>query len=142
MEDTSNTRYNPLRALLDEMHLTTSVPHLLRLGRKLAQISGKATPYSYPYLNQVANGKLQPGKILARAIEAALAEIDGADPLLVTAQEAQVMVPEGWDGTWAYLPMDARICDKEDCLNRFIPNTPKRRACYRCSPIRKGQTSD
>lgn len=133
---TPNERVPPLHVLLSELGRSATVKDLSIVGRRLAEISGRSKPYTYAHLHQVHSGKIKPGRKLARAIEAALAQTDGADPILLTAREETVMVPEDWSGRYAYLPIEPRICAKEDCLNQFIPNVPIRRYCYTCSPMR------
>lgn len=135
MTNTAHAPQTALALLLEELGLEITACDLRRVGRKLAQISGRSTPYTYQHLHQIASGTLDPGRKLARAIDAALAEVDGADPLLVNAHEETIMVPHGWRGRYAYLPIEPKICEKEGCMNQFIPNVPARRYCYTCSPM-------
>lgn len=128
---------NRLIALLDALSLDLTKAHLEPLGRKLATYVGRSSPFSYKHLHSIGRGDFTPGAVLNSAIDAALAAIDGADPFHAGSRQGAVMVPKSWEGDLAYLPIEPLFCSKDDCLNRFIPNTPKRRKCYTCSPIRR-----
>lgn len=109
-----------LTELLIERGLGPKSRDLDQLGRYLAFLVGRTKAYRHRYLTSILNGTLRPGKKLTGAILEALAvEVDG-----------------GVQGSRLAQP---RICDEDDCLNRFVSNHPKRIRCYLCSPVRNAK---
>lgn len=120
----------PLSALLSEFELSTSARDLRALGRRLAAAIGRSSPYSYKHLNSVANGSLEPGRDLRRAIQILLVQVDGGAGTVPG--EAQIWSDDQRGSMVPRLP--ARRC--VECLRKFIPNTRRRERCYACNPGR------
>ena len=124
----------PLEALLGALRLSSSAKDLRLLGRKLKKVLGKPGSYSYNHLHSVSRG-MKPGKELSRAIMIMLAIYDGSSNAIgAYSVEVLSMNP---DVAGALIPpLDPKICDRDDCILKFIPNVSWRKRCYLCSPIR------
>ena len=134
------TTHKPLTELLKALKRKPSRRSLTVLGRYLANLIGRPHPYTYRYLLSVYSGSIPPGRALARAINAAI-KIQEHHQIMPypkpTSKPATVFVPLGFSVDGAYLPIDSKTCALDECLNRFIPNHPRRAKCYACSPIRR-----
>lgn len=124
-----------LTDLLLALGLTTRRADLQMLGRRLAVNIGRPRPFSYNHLLSVAHG-MQPSQALRRAIASELAGLDDAHPLRAGSEAVQVLAPAGQVHPGAYIMARSILC--RDCLIPFVPNTPGRLRCPRCSPSRRG----
>ena len=132
------TTCKPLTELLEATNRKPTRRSLTPLGSYLARLVGRYLPYSYRYLLSVYSGSIPPGKELAFAIECALrVERENIKPFKVACKPATVFVPLGFAVDGAYLPIDSKTCALDECINRFVPNHPRRAKCYTCSPIRR-----
>lgn len=120
-----------LSALISEFGLSTTNRDLRVLGRRLAVVVGRRSPFTHKHLNAVAHGSLAPGKDLSRAIVILLAQSDGGAGTV----EIKVQSPNLDDAGTMLSPFRSRRC--VDCLRKFKPNTRRRIRCYVCSPPRK-----
>lgn len=129
------TPHQPMLELLNAFNLQSTTKDLTSLGKTLARAIGQKKPFTFKHLNAVTYGHFEPGKNLRRAIEIVLAQLDGASPLIgAYSVEVLSMNP---DVAGALIPpLDPKICDRDDCILKFIPNVSWRKRCYLCSPIR------
>lgn len=126
---------NRLRSLFEESNLSLSTRDVERVGRRLANVIGRGKPFSRRYLISILNGTLVASKSLDNAIDALLAETDGANPYLVTSATSSVYHDKNRDLEGAYVMSDAKVC--ENCIMVFVPNVPHRKFCPVCSPPRR-----
>lgn len=123
-----------LDELLSVLSLSTSSKDLRLLGRKLKRAIGRPGSYSYKHLHSVARG-MKPGAELTRAMLAMLAMTDGASAA-IGAYTIQVRSMNPAAAGSLIPPTDPKICDRDNCPIKFIPNVSWRKRCYLCSPIR------
>lgn len=124
-----------LARLLKRLGRGTSHAHLAATARELSAVALRTPPWTRRYLASILTGSLEPGP----ALRAAIANLASGRRLAAPpgSRRVTVVVPAGVRvSPGAILATSEQFCAVTGCGARFIPNTPRRRKCYSCSPLR------
>ncbi len=112
-----------------------------RAWKRAAEVLGRRArgePYSPRYIVSIwnSNGSYRAGEPFRQALLAELAKLDGANPIMLATTPGTMLLTDP-DAEGAIVDSLTRLCRNLECQASFIPNTPRRRLCYVCSPAKK-----
>lgn len=125
--------------LLLENNLPASKPGYYELAVRLSAAVGRDSNWSWQYVRGIhkANGKIEAGKKMRKALQILLASLDDVPALIAGSDEVMVLQPPGSDIAGAMIYGQKRRCANPKCANLFVPNTAKRKICYVCVKVRR-----
>lgn len=128
-----------VEVLLSENNLPASKPGYYELAVRLSAAIGRDSNWSWQYVRGIhkANGKIEAGKKMRKALQILLASLDDVPAIIAGADEVMVLQPPGSDVAGAMIVGKKRRCIRPKCANLFVSNTAKRVACYVCVPVRR-----
>lgn len=128
-----------VEVLLSANNLPSSKPGYVELAVRLSAAVGRDSSWSWQYVRGIhkANGKIEAGKKMIRALQILLASLDDVPAIIAGSDEVMVMQPPGSDIAGAMVYGQKKRCIRKKCANLFVPNTAKRVACYVCVPVRR-----
>ena len=126
-----------LTSLLDALGRSHSRKDLEWTAGYLSRLVGRKKAWSSNYLLGCLKGHkgLIPSRFLKSAVLAALAiVVDGSHPVVAASEIVTVLAPEGRLVNGLLVSGEMMACSVPGCPVAFIPNHPRRKKCYVCSP--------
>jgi len=111
-------------------YIHASVEDLKAFALRLSTLAGKTPPWSWNYMRNVLNGKLNVSQLLAESMQMLAVSLDGHSPVTLNKSPVTVMAEEGTVAPNSIILTPSKVCKNPVCSVSFIPKHWNQDYCF------------